>query len=400
MRWLVLDEADRLLDLGFEKDLQDIIRIINERTKHREAARQSMLISATLTNEVQQLARLSLHDPVQVGMPSEEERLASDGAAPAERELSATHNQTPSTLSQHYVIVAAKLRLVTLIGCLKQRAEEGKVIVFVSSCASVDFHYWVLQLTIPSTTNKESQHMAVLSAPVFRLHGDLPQTERTRNYLEFSRANKGVLVCTNVAARGLDLPAVRHVIQYDPPEDAKEFVHQVGRTGRLGAIGDALLFLLPSEKAYVDVLAEHSVHPKHLSFQELLASLSESSSTNAEKAASHLQYFIEKAIEGQEEAGLLARNGFRSRIRAYATYPASIKAIFHVRRLHLGHIAKSFGLREQPSITGKKTQQEYKAPTKKRAASVAKDKGAVKKPKRVTLASLAASSQAKVSEFG
>ena len=189
---------------------------------------------------------------------------------------------------------------------------------------------------------------------------------------------------------------------------------QVGRAGRLGAAGDALLFLLPSEADYVNVLAEHRVHPERLQFQDLLIALNAFSDCgNAEKSASHLQYHIEKAVEKEKEAGLLARNGFRSRIRAYATYPANVKHIFHVRRLHLGHMAKSFGLREQPSITGKKTSVEMKANKIKVGSNKRKEregkgvqggkggKGferAEKKPK--TLQSMAALLHSKVSEFG
>ena len=247
--------------------------------------------------------------------------------------------------------------------------------------------------------------MPLLGVPVWALHGDKPQVERTKAWLAFSKARSGVLVCTNVAARGLDMPNVRHVVQYDPPEDAKEFVHQVGRTGRLGQVGDALLFLLPSETDYLEVLAKEQLELTELAMKSSLEHLVQDSATEtAEALASHLQYHIEKKIESSEEAGLLARNGFRSRIRAYATYPTAVKQIFHVRRLHLGHMAKSFGLREQPSLTGKKTKKEREeevAQGKKKGKAVsdkpARNANSVYKGK--TLAQLSALQQG-ISEFG
>merc|ERR1712094_145804 len=110
------------------------------------------------------------------------------------------------------------------------------------------------------------------------------------------------MVCTNVAARGLDFQNVGYVVQYDPPEDAKEFVHQCGRAGRLGTVGETLLFVLPSEEPFIKVLATHDLHLASIAMGELLEGLSENGAS-AERAASQLQYSLEKAVEGDEEAG-------------------------------------------------------------------------------------------------
>ena len=352
------------------------------------------------------LARISLHEPLHIGLKEEEEALM-----PGKGEKKRSRNQdesTPTTLTKEYIEVHAKLRLVSLLGALRKKVQEGKVIVFVSSCASCDFHDWLLRQKIPALRGSSDEESPLLDAPIFCLHGDRAQVDRTKAYIEFSRAKRGVLVCTNVAARGLDMPNVRHVIQYDPPEDAKEFVHQVGRTGRLGSVGDALLFLLPSETGYLEVLSKEDLELKEYKMKTALDNLvTDSASETAESLASHLQYHIEKKVEG-EEGGLLARNGFRSRIRAYATYPVAVKEIFHVRRLHLGHMAKSFGLREQPSLTGKKTKREIeetKAMGKGKKAKPGgkedgkKERNAHSAHKGKTLQQLSVMAQ-RVSEFG
>merc|ERR1712196_430155 len=98
-----------------------------------------------------------------------------------------------------------------------KRSQEGKVIVFISSTASCDFHYWLLTQSVPPLRGASEGEVPLLGVPVWALHGDKPQVERTKAWLAFSKARSGVLVCTNVAARGLDMPNVRHVVQYDPP---------------------------------------------------------------------------------------------------------------------------------------------------------------------------------------
>jgi ATP-dependent RNA helicase DDX31/DBP7 len=112
---------------------------------------------------------------------------------------------------------------------------------------------------------------------MFKMHGNLPQGERTETFWNFSRARSGILFCTDVgacgaprthrsapitacaAARGLDLPEVSFIVQYNPPEEAQEYVHRVGRTGRMGQAGTAMLFLLPSELEFIDVLQQSQV---------------------------------------------------------------------------------------------------------------------------------------------
>ena len=97
--------------------------------------------------------------------------------------------------------------------------------------------------------------------------------ERTEAYLEFGRAAEGILLCTDVAARGLDLPQVDCIVQVDPPEEIDDYTHRVGRTGRMGVKGDAVLFLLPSEEPYLDVLRSKRIEPQPLALATAFAQL-------------------------------------------------------------------------------------------------------------------------------
>jgi len=115
---------------------------------------------------------------------------------------------------------------------------------------------------------EEEATTALLSLPIYRLHGDMPQQERTQTFFSFTGSRRGVLICTDVAARGLDFPKIDWIVQYDPPRDVEEYVHRVGRTARMTTEGDALLFLMPHEEPYLDTLAQHNIKLKTMSESE------------------------------------------------------------------------------------------------------------------------------------
>jgi len=132
------------------------------------------------------------------------------------------------------VICEADKKFLLLFTFL-QKNKNKKVMVFFSSCNSVKFH---------------SDLLNYVDVPVLDIHGRHKQQKRTNTYYEFCNAEKGILLCTDVAARGLDIPAVDWIVQYDPPDDTKEYIHRVGRTCRgSSAKGKALLILLPEERA-------------------------------------------------------------------------------------------------------------------------------------------------------
>ncbi|MCO5582749.1 hypothetical protein L7F22_036648 [Adiantum nelumboides] len=343
LQWIVFDEADRLLDLGFGKDIKSILSFLDSLTSKsqsssRSRVRQHLLLSATLGDEVMELASLSLRSPAKIGLsePLQQEKKSITGVLNKEDQVSAIMNDSqkhkagrvtleysmPIQLGQNFTIVPCNLRLVSLLVVLHMwldRSAGHKVVVFLSTCDSVDFHYALLTDFLWSFSPREQQDTdrGLFNCKCFRLHGNMSQQERTETFLEFNKVNSALLLCTDVAARGLDIPKVTHILQYDPPGDANAYVHRVGRTARLGQKGEALLFLQPCERDYLTELQKHSVTLQEASMKEI------------------------------------ASDAFRSYVRAYTAHKGELKAIFQVKKLHLGHVAKSFGLADRPSLLGK-----------------------------------------------
>lgn len=183
-------------------------------------------------------------------------------------------------------------------------------------------------------------------------------------FQEFSRSKAGVLLCTDVAARGLDLPQVTWIVQYTAPSSPAEYVHRIGRTARIGFQGSSLLILAPSEAEYVNSLASHKIKVSEMKMEDILSVLTRDDCFKGRRWGSQkcraagpqeireratvLQTVFEDYVHSSERTVSWAKKALQSFVRAYATYPRELKHIFHVRSLHLGHVAKSFGLRDAP----------------------------------------------------
>jgi ATP-dependent RNA helicase DDX18/HAS1 len=221
LRTLVIDEADRILEVGFEDEMRQIVKIFPKEE------RQTSLFSATQTTKVEDLARISLRPgPLYIDVDYRKE------------------HSTVSNLEQGYVIVDSDLRFRLLFTFLKKHPKK-KIIVFFSSCNCVDYY---------------SELLNYIDLPVLALHGKQKQQKRTNTFFEFCNAEHGTLICTDVAARGLDIPAVDWILQVDPPDDPRDYIHRVGRTAR-GATGKgrSLIFLQPSEVGFLRELKEARV---------------------------------------------------------------------------------------------------------------------------------------------
>ena len=215
---VVLDEADRMFDLGFIKD----IRFLFRRMPPREQ-RQSMLFSATLSHRVLELAYDHMNEP---------EKLTAE-----------TDNVTADRVRQLIYFPAKEEKQPLLINLLS-RIDAHRSIVFVNTKIAAE----------KVTRSLERQGLTVAT-----LSGDVPQAKRERLLGKFQKGEIEILVATDVAARGLHIPDVSHVFNYDLPHDAEDYVHRVGRTARLGAEGDAISFAcdlyamtLPEIETYID----------------------------------------------------------------------------------------------------------------------------------------------------
>ena len=209
LQMLVLDEADRIMDMGFQSTVDAIV-------EHLPKERQTLLFSATQTKKVSDLARLSLRDPEYVSVHE------------------AANSATPSTLQQNYIVTPLPDKLDTLWSFLKSNL-KSKILVFMSSGKQVRFVYEAFRHMQPGI-------------PLLHLHGRQKQTARLDITTKFSATKNSCLFATDVVARGLDFPAVDWVIQLDCPEDAETYIHRVGRTARYERNGRAVLFLGPSEE--------------------------------------------------------------------------------------------------------------------------------------------------------
>lgn len=296
LQMLVLDEADRIMDMGFQRTVDAII-------DHLPKERQTMLFSATQTKKVSDLARLSLQDPEYVAVHE------------------AASSATPSTLQQHYVVTPLPQKLDVLWSFIRSNL-KSKTMVFMSSGKQVRFVY-------------ESFRQLQPGIPLLHLHGRQKQGGRLDITTKFSQAKHSVLFATDVAARGLDFPAVDWVIQLDCPEDTDTYIHRVGRTARYERNGRAVLFLDPSEEeGMLKRLEQRKVPIERINVK------------------ANKQHSIKDQLQNMcfkdPELKYLGQKAFISYVKSI--YVQKDKEIFNLKEMKLEDYAASLGLPGAPRI--------------------------------------------------
>ncbi|KAI9862096.1 MAG: ATP-dependent RNA helicase dbp4 [Trichoglossum hirsutum] len=296
LQMLVLDEADRIMDMGFQTTVDAIV-------EHLPKERQTLLFSATQTKKVSDLARLSLREPEYVAVHE------------------AASSSTPSTLQQHYVITPLPEKLDTLYSFLRSNI-KSKILVFLSSGKQVRFVY-------------ESFRHLQPGIPLLHLHGKQKQTARLDVTTKFSAAKCSCLFATDVVARGLDFPAVDWVIQLDCPEDAETYIHRVGRTARFERNGRAVLLLDPSEEeGILKRLAHKKVPIERIKVRQ--------------KKQQSIKNQLQNMCFKDPELKYIGQKAFVSYVRSVHTQKD--KGIFKIKELPLEEFAASLGLAGAPRI--------------------------------------------------
>ncbi|TIA59339.1 P-loop containing nucleoside triphosphate hydrolase protein [Aureobasidium pullulans] len=296
VQMLVLDEADRILDMGFQRDLDAILEYLPK-------DRQTLLFSATQTKRVSDLARLSLRDPEYVSTSEQGE------------------SATPKSLQQNYVLTPLPDKLDTLWSFI-QTCKKSKIIVFLSSGKQVRFVFEAFRHMQPGI-------------PLLHLHGRQKQTARLDITTKFSHAQHSCMFATDVAARGLDFPAVDWVVQLDAPEDADTYIHRVGRTARYERDGKAVLFLDPSEEeGMLSRLEAKKVPIERISVKQ--------------KKQQSIKPQLQNMCFKDPTLKYLGQKAFASYVRSI--HIQKDKEVFKLEKLNLEEYAASLGLPGAPKI--------------------------------------------------
>lgn len=294
---LVLDEADRCLDMGFRKQIDSILG-------HLSPERQTLLFSATQSESVKDLARLSLTNPTKIGVSSD-----------------ASVSATPDTLDQYYIRINLEDKLDVLWSFIKTHL-KSKILVFFSSSKQVQYTYETFRTLQPGIS-------------LMRLYGRHKQTSRLETTTKFSQAQFACLFATDIVARGLDFPAIDWVIQVDCPEDAATYVHRVGRCARFGRAGKSLLMLMPSEEeAMLKRLESNEIEVKNMNIKK-----------NSKKT---IRPQLQSLCFKDPQMKNLGQRAFISYYRSI--YVQKDKEVFNLESLPAEKYAESLGLPGAPKI--------------------------------------------------
>lgn len=387
LSWIVLEEADRFQELHFAECLSKCWKLINERT-FSQRSWQLILVSATLSynilSEGETFASIKMRNP-QIIDPLPD--------SPLSNSMDIT---IPTQITQYLLQVPVKMRHLALISIIKhwktfQLDNTGsRMLIFFTSCETVDYFFKLLAF-INGNTIDTSGNIACntsLNIILYRFHGKLDAVQRGDIMKQYcGKGDEGTLkifLSTNLSSRGLDFPKISLIVQYDLPFDSVDYVHKIGRTARMESLGTCILFSLPHERQVIlEIIGkklEESKCPLEIQELDLVKVLSGHSSPLSKETDDKVEVgtipenlrkellIAQNDIEEHVKSSLsqIARDAFLASVKAYASYPKDLKySGIHQRALHLGHYARSFGLRDPPSKLAKDSIDNIREPINK-----------------------------------
>lgn len=335
---LIMDEADRLLDMGFAVTVTDILTRLPKQ-------RRTGMYSATQTTEVEALARAGMRNPVRVVVRVRGNAEGQLSEPSANRRL-----RIPSSVRCLFDVVSPRDKLANLMQLLALNP-RAKVIVFFLTCACVEYFRRLplesilshvmsdMGVTQPNDDDESAEVDKFPTRKFFSLHGKMNQKRRERGLSTFAASDGGILLCTDVAARGIDIADVDWIVQFDIPQDPDAYIHRVGRTGRLGRDGHAVVFINDWEESYIDFLRVRKCDVVELA--------DDMKGVNTrDKVRCSVQRLIKDATLKDRAVLEASEKAFLSFVRAYKEHKCSY--LLKISDVDINSVGDSFGLLRLP----------------------------------------------------
>ena len=395
LKIIIIDEADLMLDMGFEKDIKECFKLIIKKTENEYNNVENIelnpdlfkkfkiyLISATIDNRIRKMSNYFMKGFKAIGFEKEDnDNNKKENNNEIKEDNIINHNNYLSNLKQQnitqlYSYIYDEFKLVHLIAFLYNNFQK-KTIIFVSTCDLCEYLSKIIteiEININNNDKSPEKNINLFSQKTYKLHGKMKHEERKIVFNEFNLDNTGILIATDVASRGLDFQDVEWIIHYDINPDIKEYINRIGRTARIDNIGNSILFLMKNELKLLDTCfnsVKNNLNEmknsdilinfvKNINKNILQTKIDENFSDIKieddvldeneiyKKKYNNIINILIRCIKNfvfkNKNNLILARKAFKSEIRAYVTFFKYGKDIFNTNVLNLTRISRSFGL--------------------------------------------------------
>ena len=428
LKMIIIDEADLMLDMGFEKDIKECFKLMILKSENIDSNEEItlnpdlfkkfkiFLISATIDNRIRKMSNYFMKGFKAIGFEKEDEKdkkVKNDNKdkdidknndennneeKDNNKKISSTYylsSLKQQNITQYFSYINDEFRLIHLIAFLYNNLFQ-KTIIFVSTCdlceylskiiteLEIDINYKSDIEVNPKDKQKSSKvdsrpkNTNLFTQKTYKLHGKMKHDERKIVFNEFNEDNSGILIATDVAARGLDFKNVNWVIHYDINPDIKEYINRIGRTARIDNVGSSIIFLMQNERKLLDSCFKPiKNHLNEIKNSEILISFIKNINKNILKnkindednrknnntledsdiideneiyrkkylfAISPILRCIKNFIFKDKNNLIMARKAFKSEVRSYVTFLKYAKDVFNVKALNLTRMSRSFGL--------------------------------------------------------